>query len=238
MNVLLPAFRRPTTAILRSVSSGASLGDRPGDLRKQFIAIPAVVGRDGHRLAVPQRVKVVDADIEFRVIGFVGDKQHRLADGPQSLGDGLIERHDAIADIDDKQHDGRFLDRESDLPFDIVRQVVVVDDAHPAGVAEFEPASVGFDGRADAVPGDSRRGIDNADPPSGEPIEQGRFADVRPTDDCNERECHRFSLRGGPETRRRECRRWPVISTATAEPLSANLRCASCDARRVRWQSA
>src|SRR5947208_2415558 len=55
-----------------------------------------------------------------------------------------------------------------------------------AGVHQLEVPALGFEEGGDAVAGDAGRGINDADPPAGQAVEQGRLADVRAADDGDE----------------------------------------------------
>ena len=110
--------------------------------------------------------------------------------GVPNVGDDLVEGHDAVADIDDEEHDGRFVDGDADLPLDFVREIVDVLDAHAAGVDEFEEAVAHAHGRGDAVARHPGRRFDDADAPPGQHVEERRFADVRPAHDSHHRKSH------------------------------------------------
>ena len=71
----------------------------------------------------------------------------RLLDDSQSVRDILVERRDPVADIDEEHDDRGRLDRDLNLPFDIGREVVDIDDADAAGVDQFEEPVAGFDSR-------------------------------------------------------------------------------------------
>ena len=124
----------------------------------------------------------------FVGVGLVGDADDRLVERAQPLGDLLVERHDAVADVDDEEDDGGRVDGELDLPLDVGGEVVDVHDAHAAGVDQFEEAVAGLDDGGDAVAGDAGGRIDDGDAPAGEPVEQRRLADVRPADDRDDRQ--------------------------------------------------
>ena len=55
-----------------------------------------------------------------------------------ALGDGLVQRRDPLTGVHHEQDDRRRRHGEGDLLLDLLLQVVLVDDPHPAGVHEFE----------------------------------------------------------------------------------------------------
>ena len=116
----------------------------------------------------------------------------RLGHVPQPPADLLVQRHQPGPDVHDEQDDVRLFDADGDLPFDLGRQVVGILDADAAGVDQLEIPALGLDERGNAVPGDPGGRVDDADPPPGQAVEQRRFADVRPADNGDERDSHRY----------------------------------------------
>jgi len=75
----------------------------------------------------------------------------------------------------------RVFDALEDLPFDVVAELVGIDDAVAAGVDQFEELVIPSDERADAVARDARGRVHDADHLSGQGVEQAALAHVGPT---------------------------------------------------------
>src|SRR5690606_34042463 len=86
----------------------------------------------------------------------------------------------------DHEHDevGR-VDGDGDLVLDVVGEIIVVGEAHPAGVDQVEVAILLVHQVNDAVAGDAGGGVDHRHPPAGEPVEQRTLADVGSADNDN-----------------------------------------------------
>ena len=71
--------------------------------------------------------------------------------------------------------------------FDVVAELVGIDDAVAAGVDQLEVPVVPADERADAVARNARRRLDDADHLAGQRVQQTALAHIRPTNDRNYR---------------------------------------------------
>ena len=140
------------------------------NLLEQNLAIAAVIGAHGQGIAVAEAIEIARADVELRIVRFVSEEDHRPIEGAEPFADFLIQRHEPIADIDDEENDGSGIDGVGNLIFDVGREVVHIDDPHPAGIHEFEKTISGFDHRVHAIASHPGRGIDDADQATGEPV--------------------------------------------------------------------
>jgi hypothetical protein len=165
------------------------------------------------RLAVPEPVELARLLGELLGVGLVRDQHHRLVDLPQPDRDVLVQRRNPLAHVH-HEHDHRGgLERELNLPLHVGAQVVDVDDPDAARVHDFPRPAAVLDHGGHAVAGDAGGGVDDADPPPGEPVEQRRLADVRPADDRNNRKRHNRNSGRTPAAR-------PGVSGTGAAPAA------------------
>jgi hypothetical protein len=133
-------------------------------------------------------------DVEVFDVAFVGDEDDWLVHAAQPLGHFVIERHPARADIDDEHDDARFLDGPIDLPLDVLGQVVAVFDAHAAGINQLNVAIAQWQGNGNAVTRHARGRVDDGNPLADNAVEKAALADVRASDDGDNRQTHKSFL--------------------------------------------
>ena len=109
MNVLLPVLRRPTMASFMATSRGrpasSSAGARRCHAIEQLLLAAVLLGADGEQLAVAELEELGGVRLQFGCVALVGDADDRLVDAAQAVGDLLVERDQAGADVDDEQDD-------------------------------------------------------------------------------------------------------------------------------------
>ena len=165
---------------LRAIVSPRGLLDEVAQLADAEI----MLRRNRQRLAEPKREGFVHACLRRASLDFVGGKDHRLARRTNELGEDLIAGNNASPGIDQENHEVRLLDCGDGLL------------AHARGktrIAMLKPGSVDQPDSDRSKLGvslapvarQSRLVVDKRKPLAGEPIEQRRLADIRPTDDGN-----------------------------------------------------
>ena len=107
--------------------------------------------------------------------------------GAQRLGRLLVGRRQARGCIDDEEDDVRLLDREARLLLDLLLDRVARVDLHAAGVDDDEAAIVPLGDRVEPVAGRACPILDDGLAPPDDAVEEGRLADVGPTDDGDDR---------------------------------------------------
>ena len=111
-------------------------------------------------------------------VDLVGHQHDRHVDGPQSLADGLIQRRDAVGDVDHENDHVGAVKRIVDLRFDVFLELVGIDDADPAGIDRIEVEVIMFDHGVDPVAGDAGARIYDTDLAAGQRVQQRTLADV------------------------------------------------------------
>ncbi len=92
----------------------------------------------------------------------------------------------SCAEAAQEEHQGVQLgrvERQLNLSLDIVGQVVLVLEPHPAGVYQFKVSIFVLDEIRDTIARDTRPIVDNSQSLAREPVEQTALADIGPTDD-------------------------------------------------------
>ncbi len=124
------------------------------------------------------------------MIGFIGNADYGHLDVPQSLVDFTVQRHHALAGIDDEEdHLGR-IDSRIDLLFDLLREVVGILNTHSARIDQLDKPISELHEVRDAVARNSGGGIDDGQTLPCEPVKKARFAHVGPADDGDLRNSH------------------------------------------------
>ena len=143
-----------------------------------------MLGRDRQRLAEPKGEGFVHACLRRAPLHFVGGDDHRLAGRAHEFGEDLIAGNDPRPRIDQENDKVRLLDGLDSLL------------AHAGGetrIAMLEPSGIDQPDGARSKLGvglapvarQSGLIVDKGEALAGEPVEQRRLADIRPTDDGN-----------------------------------------------------
>ena len=124
------------------------------------------------------------------VVGLVHHHEDRLLDGPELLGDLLVQRDDALLDVDhEKDHVGRF-DRQVDLlqrgGGDDVLGLLASQEPDPPRVHQRVGTAMPLGLGHDPVTGHTRLVVHDGDAPPDDPVEEGGLADVGATHDGDE----------------------------------------------------
>lgn len=156
----------------------------------QVLDAAAVDGRHREDPLEPERREFPGACGGLVVVGLVDHHDHRLLDGPQLLGDLLVERNDAFLDIDDQEDDiGRFDGQVHLLQRggrDDILGLLAPEQADASGVDEGVGTAMPLCLGHHPVPGDARLVVDDGDAPADDPVEESRLADVGATHDGDE----------------------------------------------------
>ncbi len=116
-------------------------------------------------------------------LALVGDQDHLVGALAQPAGEGLVERHDAGAGIDQEQHDIRAVDRPLGEAAHARLQRVAADRLPARGVEQREGEVAELGWCLAHVARHARRVVDDGAAPADQAIEQRRLADVGPADD-------------------------------------------------------
>ena len=167
----------------------------------------AVLGRDRYRLAEAELPGFQHAGLRAARLGLVGDQHHRLAGAPHEVGEGAVVGHDPDPGIGQEEDQIGLVDRRLGLgahaAFERGGQGVL----EAGGVDDVE-AQVVEPRRMDApVARHARRVVDQRQLAADQPVEQGRLADIGPSDD-GELEAH-----GSAGRRRQDAAPEPRISS-------------------------
>ncbi len=143
----------------------------------------------GEHLAA-HAVELVGLTVQSGMIGLVGHADHGHLHISQPLVHLAVQRHHALAGIDDEEdHRGR-IDGRVDLLLDLLGEVVDVLDAHSAGIDQFDEPLAELDEVRLAVACHPGGGVDDGQTLPREPVEEARFAHVGPADDGDLRNTH------------------------------------------------
>ncbi len=160
---------------------GRRLQHRGIEIRHTF----AVGGRQRHRLAHAEREGVQSAGLAGLAFGLVGDQHHRLAPPAQHFGEHLVVRRHAFARVDHEQGQVGLVDGDLGLRLHAGLQALVVDVLKSGGVDQLQIDVAQPAGPETAVAGDAGAIVDDRQRPARQPVEQGRLADIGPSDDCD-----------------------------------------------------
>ena len=127
-------------------------------------------------------VEPVRLRVETVVIRLIGDAQDGRLGVSQPFGHLLVQRQNPLAGIDHEQNRRRGVNRNLDLLLDMVRQIVRILDAHPAGIDQLHVPVADFHQMGHPVSGDAGGGVDDRQSPTGKPVKQARLADVGTAD--------------------------------------------------------
>ena len=97
---------------------------------------------DTQQPTTPKFMKLIGLDIEPRMIGLIGNQQHRFVDFAQTLGHNLVQARQTQTRIDDEEQQVGFFDAKFDLAFHFGCQVIDVLDSHTTGIDQFEESTV------------------------------------------------------------------------------------------------
>ena len=141
--------------------AGLKRGEPLEDFIEQNSLVEIVLCRDAQEFSETQPGELPGCGEQSCRVGLIGDTDDVEIPLSQKLCDCFVQRHDAIANVDHKQHKiGRF-DRLVDLLLDMVAQPVAVDYSVSAGVDELEVAVVPANYGADTVPCDAGCRLDD-----------------------------------------------------------------------------
>ncbi len=181
----LPTLGRPTMATRMEVRSAASSSGSSKSSKACFEELgnlEVMGGGDADDAADPEGIEGVKEVKPGKIIDFIDGEDEALAGAEQKTGDELIEDGDPDSDVDNQNDDVGLFDGDLCLAPDLflVRDLRLGID--PAGVDHFEGFSKTVCIGVEPVAGDPLRLIDNRDPLFGDPVEKGRFADIRASD--------------------------------------------------------
>ncbi len=209
ISVDLPVLGRPTMAMRIGCRSGAASAcvvvdfrRRLGQRRTQRVVkvgqALAMLGADRDRFAEAERIGFERARLAGAALAFVGDEDRGLARLAHQIGEGAIGRRRAGARIDEKQHGIRLRHRRRGLRLHSPREAFALGIFEAGGIDHLERkiAEPGF-----ALPPVARHArlvVDQRQAAADQPVEQRRFADIRPADN-GDSEGH------GPSFEERRC---------------------------------
>jgi hypothetical protein len=151
----------------------------------------AMLCTDRQRLAQAERERFQPPGLAAAAFGLVGGDDYRRSAGPQPAADLLVERRQSFAGVDQEQGDIGIAHRRFGLlahpPGKGLRVLVFV--AGGIDDAELEPEQV----RVALAPiaGHARPVVDQRQLLADKPVEEGRFTDIWPADDCDGGNWHR-----------------------------------------------
>ena len=147
-----------------------------------------MLGRNRKNIFEAERIEIV-SQIFFRAgVAFVHDKGNGLADLAQHGREFAVGGGDFAAAIDQEDHLRGLLQRDARLGEDLARDVIGIADDDSARVDQLEPAAFVRRGAVDAIARNAWLIADDRAALSGDAVEKGGFADVRPSDDYYRRE--------------------------------------------------
>ena len=172
-------------------------------------------GGDRDRFAETEAIGIIHARFGATRFGLVGNEHDRLVLLAQHIGEDFIDRGQAGFCIDEKERDVGIVDRGFRLGAHAAFERIGTGNFQTGGVdhgeAQIDKARV----TGPAVTGDAGGIVDEGKLPAGEPVEQGRLADIGPPDDC-ESETHERPVSGPrPKTRQEVSPRPAMRSSIT-----------------------
>ncbi len=152
----------------------------------EFAEALAMLGRNLHGVAKPERVGLHRAELAVLALALVRQQHHRLVGAARQIGKTAVGGGQPQAGIDDKQQGIGGLDCRFGLLLHPCGQRTAWALVEAGGVddGEFQVAEPPF--ALAAIAGHARLIVDQREPLADQPVEQRRFADIRPADD---REC-------------------------------------------------
>ena len=176
-------------------------------LIEQVAQAQHVRGGDGKRIAQAQRVEVVHRVAHLLIVDLVDHQNDRLVAAAQHGRHVLIIRRQPRASVGEEEDDVARLDGDLRLTAHLFEQDVVRARLDAAGVDQREFVVQPLAVRVDAVAGDAGGVLHDGDAPSGDLVEEGGFADVRPADHGDKGFSHVFPpFRAGHRAARRRRR--------------------------------
>ncbi len=122
--------------------------------------------------------------------------------------------------VDDEHDQFRLVDADLDLPVDVGREIVLVDDPDPPGIDEFEVAVRRVQHVGHAVARHTGGRFDDRDTLVRQPIHQRTFADIGATDDDDFGNRHEGTFRAARAYRPRR-RHPPTINVRDSQKTTA-----------------
>ena len=163
---------------------GRTAAGEPRDDRVQQVAgAVAVHGRNGNRVAQPEPVELERLGLAPRLVDLVRDQEDRLAGVAQDRGQLLVAGRDPGPRVEHEEHEVGLGDRAARLLRDLLRQRRRVGDVDAAGVHEQEAPAGPLADDLLAVARHTGRLVDDRLARAGQPVDEGRLADVREADD-------------------------------------------------------
>jgi hypothetical protein len=155
---------------------------------QQGVDADPVLGRDRVERLDAERIEFADQVVLLRGVDLVHRQQHRLLELAQPLDQLLVQRIEAGAAVDHRDHDVGLLGGDQRLDAHRPPQLLVLLGLEAAGVDDQEAAvAPAADGDV-AVARHARRRRHQRPPRVGEAIEQRRLAGVRPPDEGDDRQ--------------------------------------------------
>ena len=176
----------------RPIFNGGLVGGKTEKhLGHELVDAHAVDGRDGENLVESEGRKLARAEVRAVVVHLVDGDEDRLVGGAEAVGHFLVQGHDPLLHVDDEDdHVGR-LDGQTDLVdrglLDHVLALLAAEQADAARVHERERPAKPFGFGGDTVPRHAGLVMDDGDAAARDAVEKGGFADIRATDDGDER---------------------------------------------------
>ncbi len=139
-------------------------------------------GGDRNRLAKAQFESLIGPRLASPALGLVGADDHRLVPATQKLDEHLVQRSQPVARIHHEQGHVAFVQGQFGLGAHPRLQALVRDVLEPGGVDQGQIEIAQAARRIAPVAGYAGPVIDDRQLLAGQPVEQRRFADVRPAD--------------------------------------------------------
>ena len=181
------AIRRVVVVSLLLV---VELGQSLGKCVMQLADTLAMFGRERDWVAEAERERLVSAGQAGAALGLVGDEHHRAAGAAHQFGEGLVGGEDAGAGIDDEQHDVGFEDRGFGLRAHAAEQRIGIGLFEPRRVDDAKHQSAEVDVALAPVAGHAGAIVHEGELLAHQTVEEGRLADIRPSDDSDGRHVH------------------------------------------------
>ena len=158
---------------------------------------PPVLGGHGHRIAEAQAIEIREPARLGLGVRFVRRQDDGAAASPEDSRDLEVERRRTLACVDDEQDQVRLLDRREHLAAHALDQGLLGRGIEPARVDHRRLPPLEAHAAVEPVARHARGVTDERLPPADETIEERGLADVRATDDRDDRADHpgRFPVR-------------------------------------------
>ena len=130
-----------------------------------------------------QGIKFRQFLLMFRRVDLVDDKEDPLARAPEVFTDLLFLRDQALTAVHHKEDEGRLADGEADLFANLLFNAPFLAQKKSARIDADELMTVPVRMAVMTIPSDPGDIEGDRLPASDDPVEKGRFADIRPADD-------------------------------------------------------